>query len=100
MYKSELKAFASKKLVVSQVKRFDLDGVENIVEMGENAAYQQFIFFPLTMFYKVWVLKDVKTRMGSNTENGIRIFKYSLWEIVSGLSVIKFMSLNTFLFNC
>ena len=41
----KLKASEDNKLNVSQILRFILDTVENIVEKGENAGYQNFLLF-------------------------------------------------------
>ena len=43
---SELKAFADDKINVNQKLKFDISKVENIVEQGENASYQDFLLFP------------------------------------------------------
>ena len=43
---SKLKIFADDNLNVVQMMEFIFDGEENIVENGENAGYQHFLFFP------------------------------------------------------
>ena len=45
---TKLKAFADYKLNIAQmtISLFDRVGEENPVEKGENAGYQQFLFFP------------------------------------------------------
>ena len=43
---SNLKRFTDGKINVIQKLRFVLEGVENIVEKGENAGYQHFLLFP------------------------------------------------------
>ena len=42
---SKLKAFADDNIKVTQTLTFVLGRVENIVEKGENAGYQHFLFF-------------------------------------------------------
>ena len=43
---TELKAVANDKLDVAKIMISVYDRVENIVEKGENAGYQQFLLFP------------------------------------------------------
>ena len=42
----KLKAFADDKMNVAEMMISVSDGVENIVEKGENAGYQHFLLFP------------------------------------------------------
>ena len=55
----KLKAFADDKLNVYQKLKFALRRVENIVGKGENADYQQFLFFPQS-FQKASSLGSLK----------------------------------------
>ena len=43
---TKLKAFEDHKIDVVQMMISVFDRVENIVEKGENASYQHFVFFP------------------------------------------------------
>ena len=44
--KSKFKAFADKKIILTQKSKFQSERVENIVGKGENAGYQHFLLFP------------------------------------------------------
>ena len=44
---NKLKAFADKNSKVAQMSEFVLYREENMVGIGENASYQQFLLFPL-----------------------------------------------------
>ena len=41
-----MKASADSSLNISQIIKFELDWVENILEKLENAGYQYFLIFP------------------------------------------------------
>ena len=43
---SKLKAFAEDIINVNEILKFRLGRVENTVEQGENAVFQQFLLFP------------------------------------------------------
>ena len=51
---SKLKAFADDNIKVTQTLTFVLGRVENIVEKGENAGYQYFLFFFSKCFQNVF----------------------------------------------
>ena len=55
----------------------NIDRVENIVEKGENAGYQHFLFFP-TMFSKGFLLKVVKSR--DCMVNNLRLQNYQVFK--------------------
>ena len=57
---SKLKAFADDNIKVTQTLTFVLGRVENIVEKGENAGYQHFLFF-FKMFSKCFFHGVMKT---------------------------------------
>ena len=44
---SKFKAFADDKIMVTQILKFVLGRIENIVGKRENAVYQHFLLFPL-----------------------------------------------------
>ena len=44
--RSKLKAFAEDKINVTEILKFVLERVENIVGKGENAGYQHFLLLP------------------------------------------------------
>ena len=56
---SKLETFAAYNFILAQMIRFLFDWVEDIVEKGENAAYQQFLRFSLCFskgfFSKVFI---------------------------------------------
>ena len=41
-----MKALAGDKLILTQISKFELGRVENIVGKGENAGYQHFLLSP------------------------------------------------------
>ena len=41
-----MKALAGDKLILTQILKFELGRVENIVGKGQNAGYQHFLLFP------------------------------------------------------
>ena len=45
---TKFKAFANDKIIVTPKLKFDLGGVENIVEKGENAGYQVTSIFSIS----------------------------------------------------
>ena len=47
---SKLKAFADGKINVTENLNFVFEKMENLVEKGENACYQHFLFFSTTVF--------------------------------------------------
>ena len=56
---SKLKAFANKKINVTQKLNFVSDKAEIIVGKGENDGYQHFLLFPLC-FQKHYLLGSLK----------------------------------------
>ena len=54
------KAFADDKISVTQMLKFDLGRVENIVEKEGNAGYHHFHLFP-TMFSESFFFKVIKS---------------------------------------
>ena len=56
---SEFKAFADKKINLTQKLKFVLKRVENNVGTGENAGYQHFLLFP-QCFQKAFVTGALK----------------------------------------
>ena len=42
----DLSKFANDKIIVTQILKFMLGRIENVVGKGENAAYQHFLIFP------------------------------------------------------
>ena len=48
----KLKAFADDKLKVANMMIFVLDGIENIMEIGENAGLPAFSFFSTFFFFR------------------------------------------------
>ena len=48
---SKLSAYADDNMKVTEKLKFVLVRVENIVEKGENAGYQHFLFFPRCFFF-------------------------------------------------
>ena len=47
---SKLKVFVDAKLKVPEIMKFAHDGIQNIVENGENAGYKHFLLFPHFLF--------------------------------------------------
>ena len=58
----KFKAFADVKINGTQKLKFDLGGVKNIVEKGENADDQHSLLFP-HCFQKVTVSRSLKVRI-------------------------------------
>ena len=48
----KLKAFADDKINATQNLKFVLEGIENIVGKGENAAYQHFLFLLFPQYFQ------------------------------------------------
>ena len=56
---SKFKTFADDNM--ARIPKFVFQRIENILEKGENAVYQHFLFFP-TLFSKLFFPGDVKNR--------------------------------------
>ena len=57
----KMKAFADDKLNVTQMTKFILDRVENIVGKEENAGYQHFLLFPQCCQESSLITRNLKT---------------------------------------
>ena len=74
---TKLKAFADKKLNVTQMMISVFDRVENTVGKGENASYQHILLFP-QCFQKASFLGVVKSRGLCGTELKLVVVAFPL----------------------